>query len=55
MLKLIKSYCSLKFVRHEFNDKVSGLRVSSYFDCYGDVWLKDSRWSFFRVNKGGEL
>ena len=54
MIKAIKSYCSLKFIQPEFKDIVSGLLVSSYVDCYGDHWLKDNRWSLFRVNKGGE-
>jgi hypothetical protein len=54
MLKTIISFCSLRVLKSEFTDTVSGQRVYSYCDCYGEVWLKDSRWSLFRVSKGGE-
>ena len=54
MIKLIKSYFSLKAIQREFTDVVSGLPVYSYLDCYEEVWLKDGRWSLFRVNKAGD-
>lgn len=47
--RAIKSYFTLKFIQAEFVDAVSGEQVSSYRDCFGDVWLKSGRWSFFRV------
>lgn len=51
MIKNIKSYFSLKFQYNSFTDIVSGKRVNVYIDCFGELWLKDGRWSFFRVNK----
>lgn len=51
MIKAIKSYLSLKRIRDAFTDKVSGKVVCIYKDCYGNEWLKDSRWSFFKVEK----
>ena len=49
MLKWIKHYCSLKDVGGAFTDKVSGRSVRYYRDCYGKVFMKDSRWSIFAV------
>jgi len=49
MIKWIKSYFTLRMTDCLFVDKVSGLTVCSYVDCYGDRWMKDSRWSLFRV------
>ena len=48
-MKTIKSYFSLKFVSFKFTDIVSGKAVNLYVDGCGDRWLKESRWSFFRV------
>lgn len=52
MLKMIKSYLSLKRIAYAFTDSVSGKAVYYYEDCYGDVYLKDNRWSLFAVPKG---
>ena len=49
MIKYIKSYFSLKVVGIGFTDAVSGKTVCYYEDCYGAVYMKDSRWSIFRV------
>ena len=51
-IKSIKSYFSLKFHYRSFRDTVSGKYVNMYIDCYGDLYLKDGRWSFFRVYNG---
>lgn len=55
MIKLIKSYFTLKHHYVAFIDNVSCKPVSVYVDCYGDLWLKDSRWSLFKVKKCGSL
>ena len=58
MLKLIKHYFSLKYVCYSFTDRVSGKSVDIYVDCFGDYYLKDSRWSFFAVqtfNSGSQM
>lgn len=55
MITGIKSYLSLKWQYSAFRDVVSGEMVSVYRDCYGDLWLKNSRWSLFRVKKCGSL
>lgn len=52
MIKNIKSYFSLEFQYHAFVDVVSGNDVCVYVDCYGDLYMKDSRWAFFSVYKG---
>lgn len=49
MFRSIRSYLTLKYVRHAFNDAVSGGSVDVYVDCYGDHWMKSGRWSFFKV------
>lgn len=49
MIKTIKSYLSLEKIGYAFSDSVSGKAVNYYRDCYGKVWLKDSRWGLFRV------
>ena len=49
MIKKIKSYLSLKRTAYAFTDSVSGKAVYYYEDCYGDIWMKDSRWGFFAV------
>lgn len=49
MVKYLKSYLSLACIGFAFTDVVSGKSVRYYRDCYGSLWLKDSRWSFFRV------
>ncbi len=51
MKRLLKSYFSLTFVETRFTDVVSGQTVKLYVDCFGDFWLKDGRWSLFRVEK----
>jgi hypothetical protein len=55
VLKLFKSYFSLTFIRTCFTDQISGKTVSAYIDCYGDEWLKDGRWSLFRVYNGNVI
>lgn len=52
MIKKIKSYITLEFYYECFTDVVSGKKVNMYIDCFGDLYLKDSRWSFFSVYKG---
>ena len=53
MIDSVKSYFSLKLVeRNYFTDVISGLPVNLYKDCFNVVWLKNSRWSFFKVRKG---
>jgi len=50
MKKVIKSYFSLRLVEYcTFMDVVISKPVSTYVDCYGEYWLKTSRWAFFRV------
>lgn len=51
MYKHIKSYLSLERIGYAFGDSVSGKSVYYYRDCYGDIWMKDNRWSFFAVPK----
>lgn len=55
MIRAIKSYFSLQHEYCAFRDNVSGKMVSVYRDCYGDLWMKDSRWSLFRVRKCGSI
>ena len=49
MIRKIKSYMTLKYLDYAFTDTVSGNSVNYYEDCYGDIWLKESRWGFFAV------
>ena len=49
MLKSLKSYLTLKRTGYAFTDAVDGSPVYYYKDCYGDVWLKNSRWGTFKV------
>lgn len=51
MLKAIKSYFTLKLIGSDFADVVSGKKVCTYVDCFGDYYLKDSRWAFFAIKK----
>lgn len=53
MIKAIKSYLSLERIAYAFTDTVSGKVVYYYRDCYGDVWMKESRWGMFRVLSNG--
>jgi len=55
MIKAVKSYFTLQFHYSAFTDVVSGKMVNVYVDCYGDLWLKDSRWSLFKVKSCGRL
>ena len=55
MIKTLKSYFSLEFRYFAFTDIVSGKSVNAYVDCFGDVWMKDGRWSLFRVRKCGAI
>lgn len=52
LINWFKSYFSLEFVQSEFMDVVSGKQVCRYRDCFGDEYLKDSRWSTFRCKSG---
>jgi len=49
MVKSIISYFTLVKAGNAFIDKVSNRQVYYFEDFYGDVYLKDSRWSFFSV------
>lgn len=49
MLRMIKSYMTLKFVEFKFTDAVTLKPVYLYVDCYGDKWMKTSRFALFRV------
>jgi spore germination protein YaaH len=51
-MKAIKSYFTLKYASTLFTDVVSGKKVCLYIDCYGEQWMKDGRWAFFRVKHG---
>jgi len=43
------SYLTLNFIETRFVDIVSGKSVNLYEDCYGNKYLKDGRWSLFKV------
>jgi hypothetical protein len=45
--KKIKSYLSLENKGYAFQDAVTGKGVFYYKDCYGDWYMKKSRWSLF--------
>lgn len=49
MIRALKSYFSLVRTGYAFTDTVDGRGVHYYKDCYGDVYLKNSRWGFFKV------
>ena len=49
MIKAIISYFTLEYEAYLFTDTVSGMAVNVYVDKYSERWMKDSRWSFFRV------
>lgn len=51
ILQEIKSYLTLEFVSSRFRDIVSGKMVCEYKDCYGNRFLKDSRYSFFKIEE----
>ena len=48
-MKSIYSYFTLKLEGFAFNDIVSGNSVYYYIDCYGDRYLKESKYSLFKV------
>jgi hypothetical protein len=50
-MKAIKSYLSLQWKCNLFTDSVSGKTVSLYVDCYGDEYMKESRWGLFSVKR----
>jgi hypothetical protein len=52
MIRSIKSYLSLKRIGYAFTDTVDGRGVYYYRDCYGDIWMKNSRWGLFRCGGG---
>ena len=52
MSKLIKwftHYISLEYYEFGFIDVISGETVCYYIDCYGNKFMKDSRWSLFEI------
>lgn len=49
MIKLLRHYLSLERIEYRFTDHIAGKEVWLYRDCYDEYWLKDGRWSFFRV------
>jgi hypothetical protein len=51
MIRSIQSYLSLRWVENLFTDHISGKTVALYEDCYGKRYMKDSRWSLFKVEK----
>jgi len=55
MIKKIKSYFTLTYQYRCFRDVVSGKYVNMYIDCYGDLYMKDGRWSIFAVSKGSAI
>ena len=55
MIKAIKSYFTFRYHYSAFRDVVSGKMVNVYIDCYGDLWMKDSRWALFRVKMDGRI
>ena len=48
-MKALRSYLTLKRIGVAFYDPIEHLPVYYYKDCYGDVYMKNSRWSFFKV------
>ena len=52
MREMLKSYFTLKYQYEAFTDAISGKRVCVYVDCFGELWMKESRGSFFRVKCG---
>jgi len=48
-MKVIKSYFSLVKEYSAFRDMHSGKDVCVYVDCFNERWMKDGRWSLFRV------
>lgn len=53
LFKAIRSYFTLRKIADGWTDAVSGKAVSYYEDCFGDVYMKDSRWSLFKVKVDG--
>ena len=49
MFKKIRSYFSLTYVMFLFTDIVDGHSVNEYIDCYGDKYMKNSKWGSFSV------
>ncbi len=45
----IQSYLSLDKGTYLFTDIISNERVMSFTDRFGKKWMKESRWSLFRV------
>ena len=48
-MKVLRSYLTLKRIGEGFYDPIEGLPVYYYKDCYGDVYMKHSRWALFSV------
>ncbi len=42
LLKTIKSWFTMKFVGLNFTDRIGGVRVNDYKDCYGTKWMATS-------------
>ena len=49
MITFLKHYFTLEYRGFAFTDIVTGEGVFFYEDCFGDVWMKNSRWGLFRV------
>ena len=52
IINSIKSYFTLEFHYKAFYDSIGGKQVNMYVDCFGDLYLKDGRWSLFKIHKG---
>ncbi len=48
-VKSVVSYFTLSNKKFLFEDAYSGNKVYSFKDCFGSIWLKDGRWSFFSI------
>ena len=57
MIKRLKSYLSLERIGYAFTDIVEGKGVYYYRDCYGRVYMKNSKWALFSVavENGGRI
>ena len=44
--KVIKSKTSMKVVEHCFIDRCNGRTVYKYKDCYGQMWMAQSKFGY---------
>ena len=56
LIEWLKNTASLERIGYAFTDTVDGRGVYYYRDRDGVVWLKNSKWSLFRVcsSHGGQ-